>query len=199
MEGPTFVQRVDAAVDELHRRGIVDPERVALTGFSRAGYEVYYAATHPGDIHYAAAVCADSFRGSYSSYLVAGAHGHASASDFDALYGGDFWRAEDQWLMNEPTFNVDRVHTPILFTEHGQNSGERSPYALETIGAFALNEKPIEYLYFPTAGHLLRRPRERIAMIDAVVDWVAFWLQDYQDPSPEKAAQYERWRLLKKR
>jgi hypothetical protein len=29
------------------------------------------------------------------------------------------------------------------------------------------------------------------------VDWFDFWLQDYEDPYPTKAAQYARWRELR--
>jgi hypothetical protein len=30
------------------------------------------------------------------------------------------------------------------------------------------------------------------------VDWFRFWLQAYEDPSPEKAGQYRIWREMKK-
>jgi hypothetical protein len=30
------------------------------------------------------------------------------------------------------------------------------------------------------------------------VDWFRFWLQDYEDPDPAKAEQYQRWRELRK-
>ncbi len=30
------------------------------------------------------------------------------------------------------------------------------------------------------------------------LDWFRFWLQNYEDPAPDKTAQYERWRLLRK-
>ena len=29
------------------------------------------------------------------------------------------------------------------------------------------------------------------------VDWMRFWLQDYEDPDPAKAEQYARWRKLR--
>lgn len=30
------------------------------------------------------------------------------------------------------------------------------------------------------------------------LDWFRLWLQDYEDPDPAKAAQYMRWRELRK-
>jgi len=42
------VRKLDAAVQSLANSGIVDPSRVGLIGFSRAGYMTYYAVTLQG-------------------------------------------------------------------------------------------------------------------------------------------------------
>jgi dipeptidyl aminopeptidase/acylaminoacyl peptidase len=196
-EGYLFIERVDAAVDELVRRGIVDATRVGIVGFSRSGYLALFYATHPGRIKLAAIVCADSFTGSYSSYLTLGA---AGSTQFNyPTPGPSFWSDKAGWLEYETTFNADKISAPILFSLNG-NAGGLKPYLgfdLQTMGAMRLNNKPFEYLYVGTGRHNLLRPLERIAMMDAVIDWMSFWIQGYEDPSPHKSQQYRRWRLLR--
>jgi len=200
-EGPEFVDRVDAAVEALAREKGIDPARVALIGFSRAGYRVYYTITHPGKTRLAAVVCDDNFLGSYATYLEQGATDlRRAAVVYDKGPGGSFWQKKAAWLDYETSFNVDRVMTPALFALHGGSGPGSGPYsytAMQVLGPFLMNRKPLEYLFFPTASHSLLRPQERLAMMSTVVDWMAFWLQDYEDPSPEKAQEYSRWRPMR--
>src|SRR5262249_33636259 len=89
-------------------------------------------------------------------------------------------RNTEQWLEREPSFHADRIRTPTMFTENGADIG--SPVSTATIGAFVLNRRPIEYLFFPQARHVLARPRERVTAMQAVVDWMDFWLQRREEP-----------------
>ena len=61
-----------------------------------------------------------------------------------------------------------------------------SDASLETIGAFALNGKALEYLYVPTGDHNLQRPLERIGTLGAIVDWMVYWLQGKEGPEVSK-------------
>jgi hypothetical protein len=38
-----------------------------------------------------------------------------------------------------------------------------------------------------------------MAAYERNLDWFTYWLQDYRDPDPKKADQYERWDLLRSR
>jgi len=186
-----YVAEVDSAADALAARGLIDRARVGEIGFSHAGYDVYYTITHPGKFPPVAAVIDDSFPGTYNYLLEAQA---IVGADAWSQYGGIFWTHKGEWLEYEPSFNVDRVETAALFTSHSQQDLGTN---LETIGAFSLNHRPLEFLMFPEASHQLEMPRERLASQDASVDWMAFWLQGYEDPSPEKANQYARWRVMR--
>lgn len=189
-EGPRFVARLDAVVDALAEAGIVDRNRVGLSGFSRGGYKTYFAVTHPGRTRLVAAVADDSFTGSYPLALQIGA-GVSGEQQVRTNYGTIFWEDRDLWLQNETTFNVDRVVTPTLFVAHSSGFNE------ETIGAFRLTHRPFEYAWLPHADHIPQRPRERIALANLTLDWMSFWLLNQEDPAPEKEPQYERWRELR--
>lgn len=186
-----YVAEVDSAADALAERGLIDRAHVGEIGFSHAGTNVYYAITHPTKVPPVAAVLDDSFPGTFSYLLDAQA---LIGNDYGGQYGGSFWAHKGGWLENEPSFNVDRVETAALFAIHDQQG---LPIALETIGAFGLNHRPLEYLIFPQGSHELEMPRERLASQEASVDWMSFWLQGYEDPNPAKAQQYARWRVMR--
>lgn len=198
-EGPSFVEGVDAAVDYLAGRGLVDPSRVGIVGFSRGGYLVAYALTNPGKTKFAAAIDADGGDPSYVTYLthsVLSAGAAAGTAEFEALYGGgSFWANREQWLAHAPGFNTHRVTAPVLLTVSGvQNRAS----ALELYSGLRLNGKPVELLHFPQGQHELQRPRERQASLQATVDWMTFWLLQRQDDSPNKREQFSRWENLRR-
>ncbi|MBZ5667551.1 MAG: prolyl oligopeptidase family serine peptidase [Acidobacteriia bacterium] len=189
-EPTEFAQRVNSAADALASRGLIDRARVGLIGFSRGGFNTYYAITHPGKNPPKAAVIDDSFTGTYSDYLTTQAFA-GLRTGFEGLYEGSFWQNKAAWLARENSFNVDRVETPALFTLHNESS---LLFAFETIGAFSLNHRPLEYLMFPKGSHGLEMPRERLASYESSVDWMAFWLQGRAPADAERAA---RWAAMK--
>lgn len=188
-----FMENLDAAVASLAERGVIDPNRVGLVGFSRSGYLTYYAVTHPGRTKLAAAITADCFTGSYADLTTAAAFADdsdgaaASVRGIVEKYKGNFWQNKAGWLDKAPMFNVERVTTPMLFSTAG--IGDFSDM-LETIGAWRLNRRPFEYLMFPDAGHQVFMPRERYELMRATVEWMDFWLQG---TPPEDAARRARW------
>jgi dipeptidyl aminopeptidase/acylaminoacyl peptidase len=196
-EGPGFVARIDAVVDALAGQGIVNPDRVGLTGFSRGGYATLYALTHPGRVHIGAAVCADSFTGTYSDYLSYAAKDALPILRHGTIGEEEFWKNKQTWLEHETSFNVDRIQTPVMYTQHGITPSGGRGSSLEFLGMFRLNEKPLEYLYFPYGRHGLIRPAERAALTEAVVDWMNFWLRGKGSPNARKADQNERWGKIK--
>lgn len=189
-EGPAFVSRVDAAVAELARRKIIDPSRVGIAGFSRAGFMTFYTITHPGRTSLSAAAVFDSYTGSFGLYTQDAAIGFNSAREYERQYGnGTFWENKSGWLEEAPTFNIDRIETPVLFSLHGSSGSE--VYALETVGALRISKIAHEFLLLPNAAHQPLRPREQEALMRANVDWMSFWLLDQAPEDPERAVHWE--------
>jgi hypothetical protein len=131
----------------------------------------------------------DSYTGSYSLYAASNAFGSVGSYNYE---GESFWNRKATWLEHETSFNVDRVRTPALFTMHHENA---LPFALDTLGAFGANDRPIEFLMYPKGRHGLDRPRERLASQQAAVDWMSFWLLGQAPADPERAT---RWAILKR-
>lgn len=197
-EGLQFVGRIDSAVAELDRRGLVDPNRVGTTGFSRGGMLGLFSIANPGKVRIAATVVADSFRMSLFSYAIfSDLHDPDSKTkrDEELFYGDTFWKARQAWLAYDPLLNADRIQTPALFFDTyptGQLSDSRA-----VRGALRINRKPFDYFNAPSSPHTLILPAERIAILTRSLDWLCYWLKGEVDPNPSKAEQYERWAPLR--
>lgn len=208
-EGPDYVEKIDRVVAMLSEQGIVNKDKVGLIGFSRAGYEALLAVTNPGKIKLAAAMDLDGWTGSYYNYLLIQKsliNNPASTyrREWENNYSGVFWKNKTEWLKQEPSFNAERVNTPILFSVHpgrANNVPEVSSKVLSysaILGALNLNNKPYEFLVYPKASHDLKRPQQIYAAIHTTIDWMSFWLKGVEDPDPAKGERYKHWRELKR-
>jgi dipeptidyl aminopeptidase/acylaminoacyl peptidase len=122
--------------------------------------------------------------------------GNDLAHEFDSMIGtSPFGEGLQQWLKRSPTFNLDRVTTPLLVVGEGPVSllSMWEPYA-----GLRYLQKPVDLMMLNTDEHVLTNPAVRVASQGGSVDWFRFWLQDYEDPNPAKAEQYKRWRDLRK-
>jgi dipeptidyl aminopeptidase/acylaminoacyl peptidase len=205
-EGPVIVRELDVLVDALVDRGIADPSRIGLQGFSRTGYHALYASTHPRRTLFAAATIADAYTGGFPEYLESAAETPAQTPFRFLAIGRSYWEDPQYWLDHDPLANADRSRTPLLFSQNGgvmshmaedRPEADFSTLSMQTIGAFQLNHRPIDYLYFPGSPHQIRNPLPRVIMMNAVIDWMDFWLRGSEDPNPSRASQYRRWRTLR--
>jgi len=178
----------ETALRQLDRLGLVDPARVGLMGFSRSSWNVDFTITHSHE-KWGAAVSADSGIYNYGTYL-----GDKNLrSGMAAMYGGppsgDTFKA---WLDYAPPFSASKTRTPLLMQYHGKVS-----MAAEFYSALVTQGKPVELVLFPEGKHILDLPQERTGSMQGSVDWFRFWLQGYENPSPQYAGQNERWRALR--
>jgi dipeptidyl aminopeptidase/acylaminoacyl peptidase len=189
-EASNHVRAFEAGVDQLVANGLVDPDRVGIIGFSRTCYHVESALIDDPS-RFAAAAIADGVDESYLQALLVPSLIHEG----EAIYGGKpvGEGLRQQWLQRAPGFHLDRVETPLLIQAIAPMSilGEFEIYA-----SLVAQGKPVDLVYFPNGQHILQKPLERMASQQGNVDWFRFWLQDYEDPDPAKAAQYQRWEKL---
>jgi hypothetical protein len=68
----------------------------------------------------------------------------------------------------------------------------------ELYASLYMQHKPVDLIYFPEGTHIHQRPLERLESQQGNVDWLRFWLQDYEDPDLNKRSQYQRWREMKR-
>src|SRR6185437_1995612 len=191
-EGPMATAFIESAVDELDRRGLVDRERIGITGFSRTAFHVLYFLTH-SNYHIAAAVVADGVNFGYVKCLYYIARWDRSLCERINGGGPPYGTSLANWSAAAPTFNLDKIEAPLLLQTITAPLGEWEIFA----GLRWLN-KPVELLsFYPEGTHELVKPRQRLLSQGSVVDWYCFWLKGQEDPDPAKSAEYQRWRKLR--
>ncbi len=189
-EAPQATAAYESAIDYLDRRGLIDRNRVGITGFSRTYWYVTYTLTHSKHHHFAAAAIADGVDFSYFQYMAFSQY----AADFEPVYGSrPFGKGLSQWLKESPAFLMDKIETPLRIQTLGPDSvlGDWHWYT-----GLSLLGKPVEMIYIPEGTHILEKPWERMTSQQGDVDWFCFWLKGEEDPDPEKVGQYQRWRKL---
>ena len=181
----------EGAISELDHRGLIDPDRVGISGFSRTVWFVGYTLTHSGR-NFAAAMLTDGIDGGYFSYLAFGEREYEVDNGGSQPFGAEGLAL---WVKEAPTFNLEKVHTPLRLVS--LNTNESVLLSWEWYQGLRLQGKPVDFTIIPRATHLLERPRDREASIEGTVDWFRFWLQGFEDRTPRKVDQYERWRHLR--
>ena len=195
-EASCVVADYEAAVAELVKDGLVDSDRIGIIGFSRTSYYVMQALTTSA-LHFKAASITDGFNGGYFQYLTEVDLSHnAGIRQADAVIGAPpFGEGLQRWIEHSPEFNISKVTSPLQVVALNRTSllVVWEPYA----ELRALN-RPVDLLMLPGGTHVLSNPAGRLASQGGTVDWFRFWLQQQEDPAPEKQAQYVRWRQLRK-
>jgi hypothetical protein len=184
----------EGAVAQLNRDGLIDAEKLGIIGFSRTVLYTLAALTQ-SPLHFAAASITDGVNGGFLQALTSvDLYNNRNISELSKLNEGyPFGAGLQAWLRNSPLFNMDKVKSPLRIVALGtSNIAEMwEPYA-----ALRYLKKPVDLIVINTSEHILSNPMARLVSQGGTVDWMRFWLQGYEEPSPEKAGQYRRWEEL---
>jgi Prolyl oligopeptidase family len=188
----------EAAANELVKAGMADPDNLGIIGFSRTCYSVLEELTS-GKLHFKAATITDGVNYGYFQYLLSLDYDQSNvlAREADSFVGAPpFGDGLKKWLERSPTFRMDRVATPlqvVALDSHQSLMGMWEPYA-----TLRYLQKPVDLIVIPDSEHVITSPEERMISQGGTVDWLRFWLKDEEDPDPNKAQQYARWRVLRR-
>jgi dipeptidyl aminopeptidase/acylaminoacyl peptidase len=157
-----------AGVDEVIRKGIADPQRLGLGGWSYGGILTDYAIA--SDARFKAAI---SGAGSANQLSMYGSDQYALQYNTEI---GPPWRNPENWLkVSYPFFHADRIHTPTLFLGGEKDfnvpiaGGEQMYQALRTLGI------PTQLVVYPGQFHIFTRPS---FIRDRQQRWLA-WFDKY--------------------
>jgi dipeptidyl aminopeptidase/acylaminoacyl peptidase len=176
-------------VDELLKRGYIDPKKLAVTGGSGGGVLTDWTVTHTD--RFAAAVSQRDIS-NWASWW----------------YTADFTLFQPHWFQAPPfedpqdyvnrsaiTF-VKNIHTPVLFVLG--ESDYRTPQdsgGEQLFRALKFLKRPTAMVVFPHETHELSRsgePWHRIERLDHIVAWFDKWIMDVPHPEydvrPQKQA-----------
>jgi dipeptidyl aminopeptidase/acylaminoacyl peptidase len=192
----------DSAVQELTAQGLVDPTKVGIIGFSRSGWFTEFALVH-GKTKYRAATATDNVQYALGEYWYM--HSEAGMLAYDLMYGGPpYGPTLKNWLDYSISFNLDKIHTPLLMEQmgYGEHYDDRNAppvvvaLSFEVFAGLSKLRKPVELYYYPDESHMPDDPRARLGSLQRNLDWYRFWLQGYERANPEDSTQYDRWKEL---
>ncbi|MES2136733.1 MAG: S9 family peptidase [Pseudomonadota bacterium] len=168
--GSVDVHDVLAAVDDAVARGIADPNRLGVGGWSYGGMLTNY--TIATDQRFKAATSGASI-----SNIFAGYGTDQYIRDYEMELGRP-WEHPDVWMKNSyPFYHVDRIVTPTLFLAGDQDfnvpllNSEQMYQALKSRGV------PTELIIYPGQHHGLKRPSFIRDRYQRYLDWYAKYLK----------------------
>lgn len=155
-----------SGVEALVLRGIADPARLFIYGWSYGGYLVNWAVTH-----------GDQFRAAVSGAGVADLRMQYALSDarrwrFDYFEGTPFTAANmPAYERDSPVTYARQAKTPTLFL-HGE-ADQRCPLAQGLMMYRALQDNGVEtrLVLYPREGHGLIEPRHIVDRAQRIADW----------------------------
>ncbi|MCC2977128.1 Atxe2 family lasso peptide isopeptidase [Sphingomonas sp. PL-96] len=179
---------IEAIIDSLAARNIVDPARVGLGGVSFGGEVAAWIAIHaPGRL---AALSIANVMPTPTYYWLNAVAGRDVPAALQREWGlGEPSPADPAWRRLSPAYNVDRIRTPFLMQLPEQ---EYRPN-VELLARLQRAAVPAELWAFADEAHIKWQPRHRLVANRRNLDWFRFWLGHDADRDPAKEEQYRRW------
>ncbi len=163
------VEDILKGVDHLIEKGIADPKRLAVMGWSNGGYLTNCCITQTN--RFKAAI---SGAGIIDALMEFGANDEPA---YSIVFKRGFpWSADNTYAKASPSWQLDKIKTPTLI--HVGGADERCPPVHSKTLYRVLkeyNQVPTELLVYPGEPHGLRK----YANIQAKMEWDQAWLDRY--------------------
>jgi dipeptidyl aminopeptidase/acylaminoacyl peptidase len=169
--GHKEVEDVLAGVDYALAKGLADPARLGVGGWSYGGLLTDY--TIASDTRFKAAICGAGSGNQIGMYGV---------DEYVLQYNAELgppWKNEALYAkLSYPFFHADRIRTPTLFIGGEKDfnvpiaGGEQMYQALRTLGI------PTQLVVYPGEYHVIARPSFLKDRADRYAAWFARYLKD---------------------
>ena len=160
-----------AAVDDAVSRGLADPDRLVVGGWSYGGISTNYLIATTTRFKAATS-------GASISNVLAGYGTDQYIRDYENELGVP-WKNPETWMrLSYPFLHADRIKTPTLFLcgEKDFNvpllNTEQMYQALRSLGV------PTELVIYPGQSHGLKKPSYIIDRYKRHLDWYARWIRE---------------------
>ena len=162
-----------SGVDFLIAKGIVDPDRMGVMGWSQGGYNTAFAATY-GDRFKAASVGAGIT--DWVTYYV-----NTDLQWFTRqMLGATPWENPEIYRIHSPISYATRAKTPILFQHGSRDPRVPVPDAFELYRALKDKGIPTKLILYSGFGHIIDEPKSQLAVMQHNYAWFSkyIWGED---------------------
>ncbi len=147
-----------SGVDYLVERGLADPQRLAVKGWSYGGYMSGWIIGHT-----------DRFRVAVYGAGLSNAISYYGQADIqfsrENLHGGTPWTNWQKWLEQSPLLHLRNAKTPALIFHGEKDDRVPLPQSLETYRALKKYNVPVELVIYPREPHGLGEPKHQLDKI----------------------------------
>jgi dipeptidyl aminopeptidase/acylaminoacyl peptidase len=179
---------LDAAIQTLVQRGIVDGDRIGLTGLSDGVTTIQYELVHGGKFA-AVAMSHGSWEAGYPWAV-----GPAPMKAFKAAgYPGLTEDSSKFWKEFGFRPNADRIRMPILM----QVADDEYTSILEGFTALQEVGAPVQLYIFPDEHHIKWQSAHRLAIYNRSLDWFDYWLKGVRSADPQRRSDLADWDQMK--
>lgn len=158
-------QDILSGVDYIIERGLADPERLAIKGYSYGGYMAGWIIGHT-----------PRFKAAAFGAGLSNAVSYYSTGDIqyqrETLHQGTPWRNNQNMIERSPVFYLQNARTPSLIY-HGEKD-ERVPLgqSMETYMGLRQAGVATELVIYPREGHGLREPAHQLDKLRRELAWI---------------------------
>lgn len=176
------------ALDVAVARGFIDQRRVGVGGISHGTFvPLYMMQKHDR-------IAAISISTGVGWGLDTHYSGNAQIWRDDTFGPPPIGQGADYWRKIDIAEHIDEIEAPLLMNlPDVEWNGHEQRFVRRLYDA----GKPYDAYVFAKESHIKWQPAHQYAIMSRNVDWFRFWLQDYEDPDPDKSEQYARWRKLR--
>jgi dipeptidyl aminopeptidase/acylaminoacyl peptidase len=167
--GHRDVQDDLAAVDDAVARGIADPNRLVVGGWSYGGMSTNYVIATTTRFQAAAS-------GASISNIIAGYGTDEYVRDYENELGTP-WKNFDTWTrISFPFLHADKIRTPTLFLCGQKDFNVPLPNSEVMYQALRSLGVPTELVIYPGQYHGLTKPSYRLDRYQRYLGWYAKWI-----------------------
>lgn len=186
-ERRSILSAVEAGVQKIIARGLIDPDRIGITGLSDGSTTAQFALVN-SSVFKAASLTGCCWESSQAWIL---------GPSLQAFYHEIGWPklsdSTDFWSHISLARNAQRIRAPILF----QAADDEYFAALESLTALKEAGRPADLYVFRGEHHVKLEPAHRLAVYQRNLDWFDFWLRGLPPTmAPDHAQAGERWRTM---
>ncbi|MBC7811764.1 MAG: S9 family peptidase [Burkholderiales bacterium] len=162
-------QDINAGVDALIDEGLVDPERLAIGGWSYGGYLVAWAITQTE--RFRCAIAGASITSYESNY------GVVSNREWQTtMFGSNVYDDYELHRSRSPMAHVSRVKTPTLLVHGEKDPLAPAQQAIEFYTALKHFGVPTQLVIYPREPHGFQERAHQIDLLQRMVGWVQTYL-----------------------
>lgn len=180
--GFSAVEALIPAVEEVVKTGMVDADRIGLTGHSWGAYQTSFVVTQT-DI-FSAAVAGAPLTNMISMYnSMYWNSGGTDATIFEISQGRfpkPYWEDMEKYIQNSPVFNATNINTPLLVAFGNEDGAVDFNQGVELYNTMRRLEKEFVLLVYDGENHGLREKQNQLDYANRTHDWFNHFLRDHE-------------------